>query len=294
MATLPPPAVSAPPVVDHVALFDRASLACSKRITHCYSTSFTLGIRTLDARFHEAIYAVYGFVRWADEIVDTFHDRDKAALLREFRDETYRAIDEQFSMNPVLHAFQLAVHRYGIDREFIEAFLHSMAMDLDDIEYDQALYDEYIYGSAEVVGLMCLRVFCQGDEAGFERLRHPARRLGAAFQKINFLRDLRSDFEDRGRVYFPGLRYEAFDDAAKQAIEADIRADFEAGYAGIRALPPTARLGVYLAYVYYLKLFDRIRRLPAARILAGRVRVPDNTKLLLLLGSYFRYRLRAI
>ncbi|GAB3841607.1 phytoene/squalene synthase family protein [Hymenobacter jeollabukensis] len=294
MATLPPPAVSPPPVVDHVALFDRASLACSKRITQCYSTSFTLGIRTLDVRFHEAIYAIYGFVRWADEIVDTFHDRDKAALLREFRDETYRAIDEQFSMNPVLHAFQLAVHRYGIDKDFIEAFLHSMAMDLEDIDYDQQLYDEYIYGSAEVVGLMCLRVFCAGDEAEFERLRRPARRLGAAFQKINFLRDLRSDYEERGRVYFPGLRYEAFDDAAKRAIEDDIRADFEAGYEGICALPRTARLGVYLAYVYYLKLFDKIRQLPAARILAGRVRVPDNTKLLLLLGSYFRYRLRAL
>lgn len=294
MATLPPPVVSPPPVVDHVALFDQASLACSRLITQRYSTSFTLGIRTLDARLHEPIYAIYGFVRWADEIVDTFHDRDKAALLREFREETYRAIDEQFSMNPVLHAFQLAVNRYGIDRDFIEAFLHSMAMDLEDIHYDQQLYDEYIYGSAEVVGLMCLRVFCQGNEAQFEQLRHPARRLGAAFQKINFLRDLRSDYEERGRVYFPGLCYEQFDDAAKRAIEADIRADFEAGYAGICALPPSAKLGVYLAYVYYLKLFDKIRQLPAARILAGRVRVPDNTKLLLLLGSYFRYRLRAI
>ncbi|GAB2953937.1 phytoene/squalene synthase family protein [Hymenobacter coalescens] len=293
MATLSPP-VSPPPVVDHVALFDRASLACSKLITQRYSTSFTLGIRTLDARFHEAIYAVYGFVRWADEIVDTFHDRDRAALLREFREETYRALDEQFSMNPVLHAFQLAVHRYGIDREFIEAFLRSMAMDLEDLHYDQPLYEEYIYGSAEVVGLMCLRVFCEGDEDEFRRLRGAACRLGAAFQKINFLRDLRSDYEERGRVYFPGVCYEQFDDEAKKAIEADIRADFEAGYAGICQLPRAARLGVYLAYVYYLKLFDKIRQLPAARILAGRVRVPDNTKLLLLVGSYFRYRLRAL
>ncbi|WP_400191710.1 phytoene/squalene synthase family protein [Hymenobacter sp. B81] len=290
-----PPAVSRPPsVVDHVALFNQTSLACSTLITQRYSTSFTLGIRTLDARFHPAIYAVYGFVRWADEIVDTFHDRDRAALLREFSDETYRALDAQFSMNPVLHAFQLAVHRYGIDREFIEAFLHSMAMDLEDICYDQQLYDEYIYGSAEVVGLMCLRVFCEGNEQQFEQLREPARRLGAAFQKINFLRDLRADYEERGRVYFPGLRYEAFDDEAKRAIEADIRRDFEAGYAGICQLPRTARLGVYLAYIYYLKLFDKIRQLPAERVLAGRVRVPDNTKLLLLLSSYLRYRLRVV
>ncbi|GAA4381947.1 phytoene/squalene synthase family protein [Hymenobacter koreensis] len=295
MATLSPVVSSQPPsVVDHVALFNQSSLACSKLITQRYSTSFTLGIRTLDERFHPAIYAVYGFVRWADEIVDTFHDRDRAALLREFRDETYRALDDQFSMNPVLHAFQLAVHRYGIDREFIEAFLHSMAMDLEDIEYDLALYNEYIYGSAEVVGLMCLRVFCEGDERQFDQLREPARRLGAAFQKINFLRDLRSDYEERGRVYFPGVCYTAFNDQTKREIEEDIRADFEAGYEGIQQLPRTAKLGVYLAYVYYLKLFDKIRQLPAARILEGRVRVPDNTKLLLLVGSYFRYRLRTI
>ncbi|QIL77445.1 MULTISPECIES: phytoene/squalene synthase family protein [Hymenobacter] len=280
--------------MDHVALFDQTSLACSKLITKRYSTSFTLGIRTLDPRFHLPVYAVYGFVRWADEIVDTFHDHDKAALFADFRRQTYEALDTRFSLSPVLHAFQLMVHRYGIDREFIEAFLRSMEMDLEDRNYNQSLYSDYIYGSAEVVGLMCLRIFCEGDTAMFDRLREPARRLGSAFQKINFLRDIRSDYEERGRVYFPGVSYEHFNDTVKRDIEADIRTDFEAGYAGIVQLPRAARLGVYLAYVYYLKLFHKIRQLPATQILGGRVRVPDNTKLLLLVGSYFRYRLRAI
>jgi len=280
--------------VDHVALFNDTSLACSKLITARYSTSFTLGIRTLDRRFHLPVYAVYGFVRWADEIVDTFHDQDKAALFADFKRQTDEALAARFSLSPVLHAFQLMVHRYGIDREFIDAFLRSMEMDLEDNRYNQSLYEEYIYGSAEVVGLMCLRIFCEGDDAMFERLREPARRLGSAFQKVNFLRDIRSDYEERGRVYFPGVVYERFDDATKREIEADIRADFDAAYAGIIQLPRAARLGVYLAYVYYLKLFHKIRQLPAARILGERVRVPDNTKLLLLMGSYFRYRLRAI
>ncbi|WP_324671616.1 phytoene/squalene synthase family protein [Hymenobacter sp. GOD-10R] len=280
--------------MDHVALFNDTSLACSKLITARYSTSFTLGIRTLDRRFHLPVYAVYGFVRWADEIVDTFHDHDKAALFADFKRQTDEALAMRFSLSPVLHAFQLMVHRYGIDREFIDAFLRSMEMDLEDNRYNQSLYEEYIYGSAEVVGLMCLRIFCEGDKAMFERLREPARRLGSAFQKVNFLRDIRSDYEERGRVYFPGVVYERFDDATKREIEADIRADFDAAYAGIVQLPRAARLGVYLAYVYYLKLFHKIKQLPAARILGERVRVPDNTKLLLLMGSYFRYRLRAI
>ncbi|GAB2695431.1 phytoene synthase [Hymenobacter frigidus] len=280
--------------MDHVKLFTDTSLACSKLITGRYSTSFTLGIRTLDEQLHLPVYAVYGFVRWADEIVDTFHDHDKAALLADFRRQTYEALDTGLSFNPVLHSFQHVVHRYGIDREFIEAFLHSMALDLEDQNYHPGLYQEYIYGSAEVVGLMCLRIFCDGDSAMFERLREPARRLGSAFQKVNFLRDIRSDYEDRGRVYFPGVVYQHFNDATKSEIEADIRADFEAAYVGIQQLPSSAKLGVYLAYVYYLKLFYKIKKLTAARILGERVRVPDNTKLLLLVGSYFRYRLSRI
>ena len=275
-------------------LFTDNILACAQLITRRYSTSFSLGIRTLDKQLHEAVYAIYGFVRWADEIVDTFHEHDKAALLAAFERDTYAAIAAGFSLNPVLHAFQWAVNRYGIEHEFIDAFLRSMELDLENQNYRQELYEQYIYGSAEVVGLMCLRVFCYQQPELFERLRSPARRLGAAFQKVNFLRDIRSDYEDRGRVYFPGVRYEQFDDAAKQAVEADIRADFEAAYEGIRQLPRTARLGVYLAYIYYLKLFQKLRQAPARQVLAERVRLPDNTKLLLLLGSWLRFRLRAV
>ena len=280
--------------MDQQQLFTDTSLACAQLITRRYSTSFSLGIRTLDKSLHRAIYAVYGFVRWADEIVDTFHTQNKAALLAEFERDTYVAIAAGFSLNPVLHAFQWAVNTYAIDHEFIDAFLRSMEMDLEDRNYRQELYEQYIYGSAEVVGLMCLRVFCQGQPALFEQLRAPARRLGAAFQKVNFLRDIRSDYEERGRVYFPGLRYEQFDDAAKRAVEDDIRADFEAAYVGIQQLPQVARLGVYLAYIYYLKLFHKLRRAPATQVLAERVRLPDNTKLLLLAGSWLRYRLRVV
>jgi phytoene synthase len=280
--------------MDQQQLFTDTSLACAQLITRRYSTSFSLGIRTLDKALHRAIYAVYGFVRWADEIVDTFHTQDKAALLAEFERDTYAAIAAGFSLNPVLHAFQWAVNTYQIDHEFIDAFLRSMEMDLEDRSYRQELYEQYIYGSAEVVGLMCLRVFCQGQPALFEQLQAPARRLGAAFQKVNFLRDIRSDYEERGRVYFPGLCYEQFDDQAKRAVEDDIRADFEAAYVGIQQLPQAARLGVYLAYIYYLKLFHKLRRAPATQVLAERVRLPDNTKLLLLAGSWLRYRLRAV
>lgn len=275
-------------------LFKETCLKCSKVVTEAYSTSFTLGIKTLHRKFHMPIYAIYGFVRCADEIVDTFHDYDKRKLLEDFGRQTFEAIDAGISLNPVLHAFQGVVRDYKIDREYIEAFLRSMAMDLEDHVYDPALYKEYIYGSAEVVGLMCLKVFCEGDEEMFGRLKKPACSLGAAFQKVNFLRDLKSDYNERGRVYFPAVDLRSFNNASKEEIEADIARDFADAYAGILGLPRSARMGVYLAYVYYLKLFHRIRRLPATHILNERVRVPDNTKLALLLGSYLKYQLNAI
>jgi 15-cis-phytoene synthase len=274
--------------------FTETSLKCSKVITESYSTSFTLGIKTLHHRFHMPIYGIYGFVRCADEIVDTFHAHDKRKLLQDFKNQTYDAIDSGISLNPVLQAFQEVVKTYHIDREFIDAFLKSMEMDLDDHVYDVNLYKEYIFGSAEVVGLMCLRVFCEGDEEMFTRLKRPACSLGAAFQKVNFLRDMKSDYKERGRVYFPQIEYNSFCNNRKEEIEADIKKDFDDAYAGIMALPRTARLGVYLAYVYYLKLFRKIQNLPATHILNERVRVPDNTKLALLVSSYLKYRLNAI
>lgn len=272
-------------------LFDQTSLECGKLITQRYSTSFTLGIQTLDKKFHAPIYAIYGFVRYADEIVDTFHKHDKAKLLAEFRHETYLAIESGLSLNPVLHGFQLIVNRYGIDLDLIESFFQSMAMDLDFSTYSDSRYQEYIYGSAEVVGLMCLRVFVEGDEAMYQRLKRPAQMLGSAFQKVNFLRDIKSDFEERGRVYFPGVSFELFDKLAKGHIEEDIQKDFDEALIGIAQLPEGAKLGVKVAYLYYQKLFDKIKGLSAATITHERIRIPNSQKFTLLVGTYFGSKL---
>jgi phytoene/squalene synthetase len=264
-------------------LYLQVSLDASKRLTQAYSTSFSSGIRTLDKEYHEAIYAIYGFVRLADEIVDTFYGQDQASLLTRFRQDTYQAIEEKISLNPILHSFQWAVNTYHMERELIDAFLYSMEMDLSDRDYDEALYKQYIYGSAEVVGLMCLRVFCAGDLSEYERLKPDACALGSAFQKINFLRDIKSDFEDRGRVYFPGIDYELFTDLQKKEIEADIQADFDAGLRGIENLPIKAKKGVLLAFEYYIRLFEKIKQVPVARLKSERIRVPDWEKLLIYL-----------
>lgn len=271
-------------------LFDATTFKCSKLITQHYSTSFTLGIRTLHRRFHYPIYAVYGFVRYADEIVDTFHEHNKTALLNRFEKDTFQAIREKISLNPVLHSFQKVVNEYHIQPELIEAFLKSMKMDLHYQTYNTPQYEEYIYGSAEVVGLMCLRVFCEGNETLYDSLEEPARRLGAAFQKVNFLRDIKSDYQERGRVYFPDVDFAEFTQRAKCLIEDDIQADFDAAYNGILRLPNGAKPGVYLAYVYYLSLFKKIKNCSAARIADERIRIPDNRKIALLIGTYFRHR----
>ncbi|GAB3892142.1 phytoene/squalene synthase family protein [Spirosoma agri] len=277
-----------------MALFNTTALKCSKLITEHYSTSFTLGIKTLDSKFHLPIYAIYGFVRYADEIVDTFHEYDKKTLLARFKHDTYQAIEEGISLNPILQSFQLVVRQYKIEHELIESFLKSMEMDLHFQDYDAAGYNEYIYGSAEVVGLMCLRVFCEGDRSEFDRLCEPARKLGAAFQKVNFLRDLKSDFVDRGRTYFPGVDFNEFGIDAKQLIEKDIQRDFDDAYRGIMNLPRGAKLGVYLAYAYYQTLFNKIKQLPASRIQNERIRVPNPQKFALLAQTYLKFRLNVI
>jgi len=275
-------------------LYSDSCFECSKLVTNKYSTSFSLGIKLFSQELRMPIYAIYGFVRFADEIVDTFHGHDKAALLGKFRKDTYDALEAKISLNPILHTFQQVVHRYNIGIDLIDAFLDSMAMDLDDYTYTTAVYKTYIYGSAEVVGLMCLRVFCDGNEEQYQSLKEPACSLGSAFQKVNFLRDLKSDYEERGRVYFPGVDYHTFSDADKAAIEADIKKDFDDAYEGIVKLPKGARLGVYLAYVYYTNLLKKITRESAARLADHRIRVSDGRKFVLLCNSAIRHRLNIL
>ncbi len=275
-------------------LYNTTCQECSRLITQRYSTSFSMGIKAFDPKIRMPVYAIYGFVRFADEIVDTFHGFPKANLLQRFREDTYTAIREGISLNPVLHAFQEVVHRYGIEQELIDAFLDSMEMDLHHSYYGSDLYEKYIYGSAEVVGLMCLRVFCEGDRELYDRLKSPARSLGAAFQKINFLRDLKSDFDDRGRVYFPGVDFNTFTQAEKETIETEIKKDFDDAYLGIVQLPKSARFGVYLAYVYYLNLFKKIRRTAAAKVKEQRIRVNDGKKIYLLCSSAVRMSLNML
>lgn len=248
----------------------------------------------LAKKFHLPIYGIYGFVRLADEIVDTFHAYNKAVLLSEFKDETYRAVDAKISTNPVLQAFQHVVNAYSIERELIEAFLTSMEMDLKMDRHDEGSYDTYIYGSAEVVGLMCLRVFCEGDSARYHQLAPHARSLGKAFQKVNFLRDMKSDFQERGRVYFPGVDFTLFTNEVKKSIEQDIQRDFDHALEGITQLPEGAKMGVYLAYVYYRRLFNKIIQTPATLIQEKRIRVPDNQKLALLVKTYVQHHFSII
>ncbi len=272
-----------------LALYDKVCQKASRHTTYSYSTSFSLGIRSLDKRFHAPIHAIYGFVRFADEIVDTFHGFDKNELLQRFRADADLAISEGISLNPILHSFQAVVNSYSIEKELYDTFLDSMAMDLTDTEYDQERYDTYILGSAEVVGLMCLRVFCQGDEANYQRLKPSAMKLGAAFQKVNFLRDLKDDHQNLGRTYFPGIEVAEMNADTKAQIEQDIQHDFDEALIGIRQLPKGARFGVYIAYVYYLNLFRKIKALPCDRIMKERVRVRNRRKFLLLTTSYVRH-----
>jgi 15-cis-phytoene synthase len=270
-------------------IFDDLSHHISKVTTQTYSTSFSLGIKFLDKELRQPIYDIYGFVRFADEIVDSFHGFDKERLMADFRRQTFDAIEQGVSLNPVLNAFQSAVNTYTIPLDLIDTFLRSMEMDLDFDKYSQTDYETYILGSAEVVGLMCLKVFVYGDEEEYKRLTPNAMKLGSAFQKINFLRDLRDDYHDLGRTYFPGIDLSRFNDEVKSTIEEDIARDFHEGYLGILELPKNSRFGVYMAYVYYYKLFMKIKACPAHQILNERVRIPNNKKYRLFLSSYVRH-----
>jgi phytoene/squalene synthetase len=248
-----------------------------------------LGIKFLDKELRQPIYDIYGFVRFADEIVDSFHGFDKERLMADFRRQTFDAIEQGVSLNPVLNAFQSAVNKYAIPLVLIDTFLRSMEMDLDFEKYSQEDYETYILGSAEVVGLMCLKVFVYGDEDEYKRLTPNAMKLGSAFQKINFLRDLKDDYHVLGRTYFPGIDLSRFNDEVKRTIEEDIERDFHEGYLGILELPKNSRFGVYMAYVYYYKLFMKIKACPANQILNERVRIPNNKKYRLFVSSYVRH-----
>ncbi len=274
-------------------LYSDTCFECSKLITKRYSTSFSLGIKAFDKKYRSPIYAVYGYVRYADEIVDTFHNHDKVKLFDAFKADTITAIEQGISLNPVLHSFQDTVNRYNIPMHLVEAFWKSMEMDLDINKYEENSYKEYIYGSAEVVGLMCLMIFCDGVASEYDRLSPYAKSLGAAFQKINFLRDIKSDYLERGRVYFPNVEFTEFCETQKKEIELDIKKDFDHAYEGIKQLPEGARLGVYIAYRYYLDLFRKIKNLPASEISKRRIRVGDTRKALLFVQAIFKNKFLA-
>ncbi|MBL7832595.1 MAG: phytoene/squalene synthase family protein [Cyclobacteriaceae bacterium] len=275
-------------------LYDKVSIKCSRLTTKAYSTSFSLGIRCLGKELRDPIYSIYGFVRFADEIVDTFHDYDKKKLLEKFKEDTYRAIDDKISTNPILNSFQITVNHFNIDRELIDSFLKSMEMDLQLKSYSNEGIKEYILGSAEVVGLMCLRVFCNGQQEMYSALKPHAMSLGSAFQKINFLRDLRADYVGMGRTYFPDVDMNNFNDETKREIEENIAQDFHHGYEGIVKLPRSSRFGVYVAYVYYLALFKKIKNTPSEDVLQSRVRIANHYKARLLAYSYFKHQLNML
>ncbi len=271
---------------DYKDLYMRNAFDCSRITTVNYSTSFSMGIRLLGRRFRNPVYAVYGFVRYADEIVDTFFDQDQEKLIKRFRADTYEAIDSGFSTNPLLHSFQWVVNQYGIDSELIDAFLKSMEMDLDIKTHDDEGFSRYVYGSAEVVGLICLRIFLDGNEGKYREMVPFARRLGEAFQKVNFLRDLKSDHADRGRIYFPELVSGELDQASKKKIETAIEEDFRVALEGVRKLDRRARVGVYTAYSYYRLLFARIKKTDATDLLNKRLRINNFSKLLIMTRCY--------
>jgi 15-cis-phytoene synthase len=277
-----------------LSLYQQVCESCSQLTTKSYSTSFTSAIQRLHADLRVPIYNIYGFVRFADEIVDTFHDYDKESLLKDFKADTYKSIQQKISTNPILQSFQKTVNQFNIDLSLIEAFFKSMEMDLQKDAYNKQEYNNYIFGSAEAVGLMCLHVFCNGNKDEYQILKPSAQSLGAAFQKINFLRDIKADFQDLNRTYFPEVNFEKFTIKEKKEIEQDIAKDFADALVGIKKLPWKARFGVYVAYKYYFSLFKQIQNIPAEKILNQRVRISDLHKLKILLQSKWNHNLNKI
>jgi phytoene synthase len=275
-------------------LFDTLSVKCSKITTHIYSTSFAIGIYFLKNRLQNPIYSIYGYVRFADEIVDSFHGYNRKYLLQKFKLETFEAIENRISLNPIVNSFQQVVHQYNISHGLIEIFLQSMEMDLGKMDYSKEKYEQYILGSAEVVGLMCLHVFTEGNLKMYEELKPFAMKLGAAFQKVNFLRDMKADYQILGRTYFPNVDMTKFTSHAKKQIEDEIEKDFTEALVGIKKLPASSKGGVYLAYVYYQSLFNKIKNLPAKRILTERIRISNGQKLALMVNSMFYYKMNMV
>ena len=275
-------------------LFHELSQQCSKETTERYSTSFSSAIKLLHQDLRGPIFNIYGFVRFADEIVDTFHEYNKAELLAEFKRDTYAAIERGISLNPILQFFQLTVNKFSISHELIEAFFVSMEMDLDKTSYNSQGYKQYIYGSAEVVGLMCLYIFCEGDQTRYNELKPGAQSLGAAFQKVNFLRDVKADYEQLSRTYFPGVDFNNFTPSMKLQIEEDIAIDFAAAYDAILNLPVKARFGVYVAYKYYLSLFKKIKKANPSNILEQRIRIPNYGKAFIVAKAGLRSQLNIL
>ncbi len=272
-------------------LYKDTSYKISKRLTLSYSTSFGWGIKAFKPEFRDPIFAIYGYVRVADEIVDTFHDFDKKELLKKFEADTWDAIEKGVSTNPVLQAFQETVNKYNIDLQLIKAFLKSMEMDLSNSSYERGVYDNYIYGSAEVVGLMCLKVFVKGSDEKYDELEYSARMLGAAFQKVNFLRDIKSDIIERGRIYLPGVSELTYiNNRNKKELEKEIDNEFHSAFMGIVKLPIGVKLGVYSAYLYYLMLFKKIKRMDVDKLMSKRVRISNPYKFYLLIKSYFEVK----
>lgn len=269
-------------------LYTKNNLQLSRVTTMNYSTSFSLGVRMLNRKIRDPIFAIYGYVRYADEIVDTFFGYPQEEMLEEFIHETYKAIERGISTNPILDSFQTIVNRYGIEQEHIDAFLQSMRMDLYNDNYGKEKVRDYIYGSAEVVGLMCLRVFYHDDDEQYESLKYYARKLGEAFQKVNFLRDIQSDYSDRKRIYFSDISNNGFSAEVKEKIEREIQHDFDEAYKGIKMLNKRARFGVYLAYIYYQRLFRKIRKSEPNVLMNGRIRIPNSRKVSLLFQAYLR------